>query len=235
LFKFTDEFFEVVSSVPFGEGILIAFNSDVYSDKIRTKISDMLNCSKFANICSSLGIFNIVFEESVYKPGNVLNHGSTPPPNYKIISKMNCADALDLPKPERSDKPVILVAAAALIDPEGRILIAQRPEGKNMAGLWEFPGGKVDAGETPEYALMRELEEELGIETRPCCFSPIAFASEEYEAFHLLMPLFVCRIWRGIPKALEHAALKWVKPADLYSYPMPPADLPLIAALRDRL
>ncbi len=148
---------------------------------------------------------------------------------------MNCEDALDLPRPDNPHVPIILVAAAALVDEAGRVLIAQRPEGKNMAGLWEFPGGKVDAGESPEYALMRELEEELGIETRPCCFFPIGFASHTYETFHLLMPLYVCRVWRGIPQAIEHSALKWVKPAEMYDYPMPPADIPLIAALRERL
>ncbi|MFN3700429.1 MAG: 8-oxo-dGTP diphosphatase MutT [Alphaproteobacteria bacterium] len=128
--------------------------------------------------------------------------------------------------------PVVLVAAAALIDSDGRVLIAQRPEGKSMAGLWEFPGGKVEAGETPEYALMRELEEELGVETRPCCFSAVAFASHRYDDFHLLMPLFVCRVWRGFPSSKEHKALKWVRVNELYDYPMPAADLPLISALR---
>jgi 8-oxo-dGTP diphosphatase len=145
---------------------------------------------------------------------------------------MNCAEALELPKPENRALRIILVAAAALIDVEGRVLIAQRPEGKSMAGLWEFPGGKVNEGETPEFALMRELEEELGIETRPCCFTPVAFASHEYEDFHLLMPLFICRVWKGIPQSREHTALKWVKAADLYNYPMPAADIPLITSLK---
>ncbi len=146
---------------------------------------------------------------------------------------MNCADALEEPRPAPSGLPVVLVAAAALIDPDGRILIAQRPEGKSMAGLWEFPGGKVQAGETPEYALMRELEEELGIETRPTCYTPVAFASHTYESFHLLMPLFICRFWKNVPKAREHKALKWVKASQLYDYPMPAADIPLIAALQN--
>lgn len=104
-----------------------------------------------------------------------------------------------------------------------------------MAGLWEFPGGKVNDGETPEFALMRELREELGIETRPCCFFPIAFASHEYDDFHLLMPLFVCRVWDGAPDTLEHQALKWVKINQLHDYPMPEADIPLISALRNML
>jgi 8-oxo-dGTP diphosphatase len=130
---------------------------------------------------------------------------------------------------------LVLVAAAALVDRDGRVLIAQRPAGKSMGGLWEFPGGKVNNGETPEFALMRELEEELGIETRPCCFSPIGFASHGYEDFHLLMPLFVCRTWKGTPQAREHAALKWVKAHQLYDYPMPAADIPLVAQIRDVL
>ena len=109
-----------------------------------------------------------------------------------------CEEALDKPRPPKPDVPVVLVAAVALIDSQGCVLIAQRPEGKSMAGLWEFPGGKVDEGETPEFALMRELEEELGIETRPSCYHPIAFASHSYDDFHLLMPLFVCHTWRGV-------------------------------------
>lgn len=147
----------------------------------------------------------------------------------------SCEEALDEPKPEKDNKPIVLVAAAALVDRERRVLIAQRPEGKSMAGLWEFPGGKVEDGETPEYALMRELEEELRIETRPCCFSPIAFASHTYDDFHLLMPLFVCRVWRGIVQPHEHQNLKWVRPQDMLDYPMPAADLPLVSALRDLL
>ena len=129
----------------------------------------------------------------------------------------------------------MLVAAVALIDADGRILIAQRPAGKQMAGLWEFPGGKVDAGETPEEALVRELHEELGIETRESCLAPIAFASHGYEAFHLLMPLYVCRQWRGIPRPREGQALRWVAVQALRDYQMPPADLPLVAQLRDLL
>ena len=148
---------------------------------------------------------------------------------------MNCAEALEKPKPEQPDLPIVLVAAVALVDQDGRVLIAQRPEGKSMAGLWEFPGGKVQEGETPEFALMRELEEELGIETRPSCYSPIAFASHGYDDFHLLMPLFVCRTWKGVVEAREHQALKWVKPQDLHDYPMPEADIPLVASLRDLL
>jgi len=130
---------------------------------------------------------------------------------------------------------VVLVAAVALVDLDGRVLLAQRPEGKSMAGLWEFPGGKVEPGETPEAALMRELKEELGIDTWASCLAPLSFASHSYEDFHLLMPLFACRKWEGQPHGQEGQALAWVRAKDLRSYPMPPADLPLIPVLRDWL
>nr|WP_281426502.1 (deoxy)nucleoside triphosphate pyrophosphohydrolase [Paracoccus bogoriensis] len=126
----------------------------------------------------------------------------------------------------------VLVSAVALIDVDGRVLLAQRPEGKSMAGLWEFPGGKVEPDETPEAALIRELHEELGIETWSSCLAPLTFASHQYDNFHLLMPLFACRRWQGIPKPREGQRLAWVKAADLSHYPMPAADLPLIPILR---
>ena len=127
---------------------------------------------------------------------------------------------------------VILVSAVALIDKDGRVLLAQRPEGKSMAGLWEFPGGKVEPDETPETALIRELEEELGINTWSSCLAPLTFASHSYDNFHLLMPVFACRKWEGIPQPREGQTLKWVKPTDMRNYPMPPADILLIAMLR---
>jgi 8-oxo-dGTP diphosphatase len=130
---------------------------------------------------------------------------------------------------------LVLVAAAALVDPDGRVLIAQRPEGRSMAGLWEFPGGKVEIGETPEAALTRELAEELGVETWASCLAPLTFVSHAYPEFHLLMPLYVCRRWQGTARAREHAALRWVWPRELTAYPMPPADKPLLPALRDLL
>lgn len=130
---------------------------------------------------------------------------------------------------------ILLVAAVALIDQDGRILLAQRPQGKSLAGLWEFPGGKIDPGETPEAALIRELHEELGIETWGSCLAPLSFASHSYEDFHLLMPLYACRRWNGIPVPREGQQLAWVRPADLGKYDMPPADLPLIAVLRSWL
>lgn len=129
----------------------------------------------------------------------------------------------------------VLVSAVALVDPDGRVLIAQRPEGKSMAGLWEFPGGKVEPGETPEAALIRELREELGIDTWASCLAPLTFASHAYDDFHLLMPLFACRKWDGTPVAQEGQVLKWVFARDLRDYPMPPADIPLIPILRDWL
>ena len=130
---------------------------------------------------------------------------------------------------------ILLVVAGALVDADRRVLIAQRPEGKSLAGLWEFPGGKVEPGETPEAALIRELEEELGVTTQTACLAPVSFASHSYEKFHLLMPLYVCRKWQGTPVAKEHQALKWVRPQGLRDYAMPPADAPLIAALCDLL
>lgn len=134
-----------------------------------------------------------------------------------------------------SGGPTVLVAAAALIDGEGRVLLARRPPGKHMAGLWEFPGGKVEAGERPEETLIRELAEELGIDVSEACLAPLTFASHVYEKFHLLMPLFVCRRWRGTVTPREGQELRWVRPARLKDFPMPPADEPLVPILRDML
>jgi len=132
-----------------------------------------------------------------------------------------------------TQNPILLVAAAALVDVDGRVLICQRPEGKALAGLWEFPGGKVEPGETPEGCLIRELQEELGIKVASSCLAPFVFASHTYETFHLMMPLYLCRKWEGRVSALEHKALAWVKPNRMGDYPMPPADAPLVAWLRD--
>jgi len=131
--------------------------------------------------------------------------------------------------------PTQIVAACALVDVDGRVLIAKRPAGKHLAGLWEFPGGKVEPGETPEVCLIRELREELGLEVTAACLAPFVFASQPYEKFHLLMPLFLCRRWEGVAIAREHDALAWVKPERMNDYPMPPADKPLVAWLRDLL
>jgi 8-oxo-dGTP diphosphatase len=139
------------------------------------------------------------------------------------------------PVREDGSKPLLLVAACALIDADGRVLLARRPEGKKMAGLWEFPGGKLHPGETPEAALIRELKEELGIDVSAACLAPFTFASHEYERFHLLMPLYLCRRWKGMVTPRENQALAWVRPQKLADYPMPPADKPLIPLLRDFL
>jgi len=130
---------------------------------------------------------------------------------------------------------IIFVAACALVDGDGRVLVAERPAGKNMAGLWEFPGGKIEPGETPEHALIRELHEELGIDTWASCLAPLTFASHSYDDFHLLMPLFACRKWEGTPTPKEGQVLKWVAPKALRDYPMPAADIPLIPILLDWL
>ena len=128
---------------------------------------------------------------------------------------------------------VVLVAALALIDGDGRVLLARRPDGKSMAGLWEFPGGKVEPGELPEHAAIREAKEELDIDIERSCLAPLTFASHSYPDFHLLMPLFVCRIWEGVARSVEGQTLKWVRPIDMSGFAMPPADLPLVAHLRD--
>lgn len=130
---------------------------------------------------------------------------------------------------------LVLVVACALVDVDGRVLISQRPEGKQLAGLWEFPGGKVDPGERPEDAMVRELHEELGITVKPACLAPLTFASFAYETFHLLMPLYVCRRWDGFVTGREGQATRWVRPKQLRDYPMPPADEPLVAHLIDLL
>jgi 8-oxo-dGTP diphosphatase len=135
----------------------------------------------------------------------------------------------------KAAKPIVLVAAVALVDLDNRVLIARRPEGKAMAGLWEFPGGKVEPGETPEEALIRELREELAIEVCDTCLAPLTFASHSYDSFHLLMPLFLCRKWDGEIEPREHSAVRWVRAMRLMDYPMPEADLPLIPPLRDLL
>jgi 8-oxo-dGTP diphosphatase len=146
---------------------------------------------------------------------------------------MSCHKAIEADTEIPSDLKTVLVAAVILVDRDGRILLAQRPEGKPLAGLWEFPGGKVEPGETPERALIRELAEELDIKTAPSCLAPLSFASHSYPSFHLLMPVYICRVWEGTPKALEGQNLAWVTSDKLDHYEMPPADLPLIPFIKD--
>jgi 8-oxo-dGTP diphosphatase len=137
--------------------------------------------------------------------------------------------------PTTEARPLVLVAAVALVDEDARVLVATRPEKKSMAGLWEFPGGKVEPGETPEACLVRELEEELGIRTKPACLAPLTFASHAYPAFDLLMPLFVCRVWEGEPAPLEGQEIRWLRPRELFALPMPEADRPLLPFLDELL
>jgi 8-oxo-dGTP diphosphatase len=137
--------------------------------------------------------------------------------------------------PTTEARPLVLVAAVALVDEDARVLVATRPEKKSMAGLWEFPGGKVEPGETPEACLVRELEEELGIRTKAACLAPLTFASHAYPAFHLLMPLFVCRVWEGEPMPLEGQDIRWLRPRELFALPMPEADRPLLPFLDELL
>ena len=139
--------------------------------------------------------------------------------------------------PCMTDKPLkmLFVVACALVDADGRVLLSQRPEGKALAGLWEFPGGKLESGETPEESLVRELREELGIETKIACLAPLTFASHRYDDFHLFMPLYICRRFEGTPRGIEGQQIKWVKPRQMRDYPMPPADEPLIPVLIDLL
>lgn len=148
---------------------------------------------------------------------------------------MACREALNQPKPVQKNLPILHVVAGALIDSDGRVLLAQRPQGKPMAGLWEFPGGKIQPGEFPEFALMRELEEELGIETRPGCYLPVGFTSHSYETFHLIMPLFSCRMWKGEIMPREGQSIQWLHPREMYGMPMPGADLPLIHQLEAQI
>jgi len=179
----------------------------------------------------------IGFKESGAGSQEFISRGGAMP--VRLFSATRMDITVEAPAPVEaapaSGKPTLLVAAVALIDGEGRVLLARRPEGKPLAGLWEFPGGKVAPGETPEEALIRELREELGIDVSAACLGPFTFASHTYEKFHLLMPLYLCRRWQGQVTAMEGQALAWVRPARLGDYAMPPADIPLVAMLRDFL
>lgn len=178
----------------------------------------------------------IGFRESGRGTENFISRGGEHPVLRFEASRDDLFGPIEVaPHSDPAAQPLLLVAACALIDVDGRVLLTRRPEGKAMAGLWEFPGGKLRAGETPEAALIRELKEELSIDVSAACLAPFAFASYAYERFHLLMPLYLCRRWKGIPRPLEGQLLRWVRPQNLGQYPMPPADRPLIPLLRDFL
>jgi 8-oxo-dGTP diphosphatase len=186
---------------------------------------------------SAAVLLRIGFKEGGAGSQEFISRGGLMPVRLFTATRMDIAveAAAPVEAAPATGKPTLLVAAVALIDSEGRVLLARRPEGKPLAGLWEFPGGKVAPGETPEEALIRELREELGIDVSAACLGPFTFASHTYEKFHLLMPLYLCRRWQGQVTAMEGQALAWVRPVRLGDYAMPPADIPLVAMLRDFL
>jgi 8-oxo-dGTP diphosphatase len=171
--------------------------------------------------------------------GHAMRRSKASPSDHQVLvfeaNREGVFGRPEAPPAEHGGKPLLLVVACALVDTDSRVLLARRPEGKKMAGLWEFPGGKLNPGETPEVGLIRELKEEIGIDVAAACLAPFAFASHSYESFHLVMPLFVCRRWKGILTPRENQTLAWVRAAKLSEYEMPPADKPLIPLLRDFL
>ncbi|HVZ10180.1 bifunctional GNAT family N-acetyltransferase/(deoxy)nucleoside triphosphate pyrophosphohydrolase [Rhodopila sp.] len=197
-------------------------------DRIRAEVTP-------ANLASCAVLRRIGFRQT----GTAVRHFTTSGSDHEVLVFEATRDDVfgrpTAPPAVDGQKPLVLVVACALVDTDGRVLLARRPEGKTMAGLWEFPGGKVNAGETPEAALIRELKEEIGIDVAAACLAPFAFASHAYEGFHLLMPLFICRRWKGVPRPRENQTLAWVRATKLTEYEMPPADKPLIPLLRDFL
>jgi 8-oxo-dGTP diphosphatase len=190
------------------------------------------------NARSRAVLLRLGFREAGEAERDFLSRGGPMLVMRHAVTRLDLAAPTPAPLPQAgapAGRPLLLVAAAGLIDPEGRVLLARRPEGKALAGLWEFPGGKVAPGETPEAALIRELREELAIDVSEACLAPFAFASHAYERFHLLMPLYLCRRWEGRITPQEGQAVQWVRPGKLAEYPMPPADKPLVALLRDFL
>jgi 8-oxo-dGTP diphosphatase len=187
------------------------------------------------NPASAAVLRRIGFRQTGEGTGHYLARGGEHPVWKFEATREDVFGPVEPPQAEPGATPLLLVAACALIDADGRVLLARRPEGKKMAGLWEFPGGKLLPGETPEAALIRELKEELGIDVSAACLAPFAFASHDYERFHLLMPLYLCRRWKGLPTPRENQTLAWVRPNRLAEYDMPPADKPLIPLLRDFL
>jgi 8-oxo-dGTP diphosphatase len=187
------------------------------------------------NPASAAVLRRIGFHQTGEGAAHSVARGSERPVWHFTATRDDVFGHTEVPQGETGTKPLLLVAACALIDVDGRVLLARRPEGKKMAGLWEFPGGKLNPGETPELALIRELKEELGIDVSAACLAPFAFASHAYDRFHLLMPLFLCRRWKGFPQPRENQTLAWVWPDKLAEYEMPPADKPLIPLLREFL
>jgi 8-oxo-dGTP diphosphatase len=187
------------------------------------------------NPASASVLRRIGFRQTGEGVGHSVARGGNHPVWHFETARDDIFGQTEVAQTESGAKPLLLVAACALVDIDGRVLLARRPEGKKMAGLWEFPGGKLNPGETPEAALIRELKEELGIDVSAACLAPFAFASHDYDRFHLLMPLFLCRRWKGLPKPREGQTLAWVRPQKLTDYEMPPADKPLIPLLRDFL
>lgn len=204
-------------------------------------IEKLVASASLENARSQAVLRRIGFREVGEGARDFLSRGGAMPVRLFEMTRDDLPAAAPAPAPSPADeaapagKRMLLVAACALIDPDGRVLLARRPEGKPLAGLWEFPGGKVHPGETPEAALIRELKEELAIDVAESCLAPFAFASHGYDAFHLLMPLYLCRRWSGAVTPVEGQALAWVRPQKLAEYPMPPADKPLVALLRDFL
>ena len=187
------------------------------------------------NPASASVLRRLNFREVGQSRQHFLARGSEEPVAVYEATREDIFGSVETSAAEPGDKPLLLVAACALVDTDSRVLLARRPEGKKMAGLWEFPGGKLHPGETPETALIRELREELGIDVTKACLAPFAFASHAYDRFHLLMPLYLCRRWQGFVQPLEHQALAWVRPSKLTEYDMPAADKPLVPLLRDFL
>ncbi|OJX68684.1 MAG: NTP pyrophosphohydrolase [Magnetospirillum sp. 64-120] len=207
------------------------------TEALRRLLRHMFDDLGFASVWAAVHPDNVASMRVLEKAGLVADgrHQCPMPARDAVVDSPRFSLCGEAWRKIHRARPMLLVAAAALIDADGRVLMASRPPGKSMSGLWEFPGGKVHAGETPEAALVRELAEELGVDVGESCLAPIAFASHDYDTFHLLMPLYAIRQWKGEPQPLEGQSLRWVRASALSSVPMPPADIPLVALLREWL